>query len=59
MSKPIKSKRVAEHREGNSVRFELYGLEVVEKQVTASGKSGRVYLPVKWLGKRVKIIRLA
>ncbi|MCF8032908.1 MAG: DUF2080 family transposase-associated protein [Desulfarculaceae bacterium] len=41
-----------------SVKFELYGLEIVEKQVAASGKSGRVYLPMDWLGKRVKIVRL-
>lgn len=40
------------------VRFELYGEEIVEKQVAASGKSGRVYLPMDWLGKRVKIIRV-
>lgn len=42
----------------NAVRFQLYGEEIVEKQVTASGKSGRVYLPMEWLGKRVKIIRM-
>ncbi len=44
--------------EGKTVKFELYGEEIVEKQVAASGGSGRVYLPVDWLGKRVKIIRV-
>ncbi|MCB2228261.1 MAG: DUF2080 family transposase-associated protein [Desulfarculaceae bacterium] len=40
------------------VKFEVYGVEIVEKQVAASGKSGRVYLPMEWLGKRVKIVRV-
>ncbi len=48
----------ARFEQGRRVRFELYGLESVEKQVAASGKSGRVYLPMDWLGKRVKIIRV-
>ena len=46
------------NRARNSVRFELNGEEIVEKQVIASGKSGRVYLPMEWLSKRVKIIRV-
>ncbi|MCB2225925.1 MAG: DUF2080 family transposase-associated protein [Desulfarculaceae bacterium] len=51
-------RRGAEKPRVRPVRFELYGEEIVEKQVAASGKSGRVYLPVEWLGKRVKIIRV-
>ena len=43
---------------GDKIRFELRGLEMVDKLVTRSGKSGRVYLPTDWCGKRVKIIRL-
>jgi putative transposon-encoded protein len=39
-------------------RFEIFGAELMEKQVAASGKSGRVYLPAHWLGKKVKIIRV-
>ena len=39
-------------------RFELDGLEELQKVVTRSGKSGRVYLPTPWCGKLVKIIRL-
>ncbi len=41
-----------------SVKFEVYGLEVLEKKVKQSGNSGRIYLPPTWVGKRVKIIRL-
>ncbi|MCB2188991.1 MAG: DUF2080 family transposase-associated protein [Deltaproteobacteria bacterium] len=41
-----------------SVKFEVYGVEVLEKQVRQSGNSGRIYLPPNWVGQRVKIIRL-
>jgi putative transposon-encoded protein len=40
------------------VRLEIYGEEVVEKTVRMSGNSGRVYLPMVWVGRRVKIVRL-
>lgn len=39
-------------------KFVVCGEEMVHKQVTASGGSGRVYLPMGWLGKHVKIVRL-
>ena len=39
-------------------KFELYGQEMIEKSVTRSGKSGRVYVPLEWLGKSIKIIRV-
>lgn len=41
-----------------NVKFKLYGEEVVNKIVSASGKCGRIYLPLGWVGKRVKIIRV-
>ena len=34
----------------------LTGFEMLEKQVTKSGNSGRVYVPIEWMGKKVKII---
>jgi putative transposon-encoded protein len=40
------------------VKFEVYGEEMIEKEVKLSGNSGRVYLPPVWVGHRVKIIRL-
>ncbi|MFH1153961.1 MAG: DUF2080 family transposase-associated protein [Pseudomonadota bacterium] len=40
------------------VKFEVYGEEMVEKNVKSSGNSGRVYLPPEWIGTRVKVIRL-
>ncbi len=40
------------------VKIELLGFEMLEKQITKSGNSGRVYVPIEWVGKRVKIILL-
>jgi putative transposon-encoded protein len=39
--------------------IKLTGFEMLEKQVNQSGNSGRVYVPIEWVGKRVKIILLA
>ena len=41
----------------NKVKFEIFGEEMIEKQVKLSGNSGRVYLPPTWVGHNVKIIR--
>jgi putative transposon-encoded protein len=40
------------------VKFEIYGEEMIEKKVRASGNSGRVYLPPNWVDHHVKIIRI-
>jgi len=37
-------------------KIQLRGFEMLEKQVNKSGNSGRVYVPVEWVGKRVKIV---
>jgi len=39
-------------------KIQLIGFEMLEKQVNKSGNSGRVYVPVEWVGKRVKIVLL-
>ena len=39
-------------------KIQLTGYEMLEKQVNKSGNSGRVYAPIEWVGKRVKIILL-
>ncbi|NIA11487.1 MAG: DUF2080 family transposase-associated protein [Nitrospiraceae bacterium] len=36
------------------VTMEAY--EIIEKVVKTSGNSGRVYVPIDWVGKRVKIL---
>ena len=38
------------------VKLELTGYEMLEKKVNKSGNSGRVYVPIEWIGKKVKII---
>ena len=40
------------------VKFEVYGEEMLEKEIKISGNSGRVYLPSDWVGHKVKIIRI-
>ena len=40
------------------VKFEVFGEEMLEKEVKLSGNSGRIYLPPDWVGHRVKIIRI-
>jgi putative transposon-encoded protein len=42
----------------NKSKFEVYGEEMIEKEVKQSGNSGRVYLPPEWIGKNVKIIQI-
>jgi len=39
-------------------KIELSGYEMLEKDVKKSGNSGRVYVPVEWINKKVKIILL-
>jgi hypothetical protein len=39
-------------------KFGVFGEEMIEKVVKPSGNTGRVYLPLEWVGKHVKIIRI-
>ena len=34
----------------SKVKFEIFGEEMLEKEVKSSGNSGRVYLPPDWVG---------
>ena len=42
----------------DKVKFEVYGEEMIEKEVKLGGNSGRIYLPPDWIGEHVKIIRI-
>lgn len=58
---PVEATRPAERSnemDQNKVKFEIFGEEMLEKEVKPSGNSGRVYLPPDWVGHRVKIIRI-
>ena len=37
-------------------KIRLSGFEMLEKVVNQSGNSGRVYVPVDWIGKKVKVV---
>ncbi len=52
------TERAAPAEDMLKVKFEIYGEELIEKMVKASGNSGRVYLPPDWIGHNVKIIRI-
>jgi hypothetical protein len=39
-------------------RFTIWGSEAKQKQVTRSGKSGRIYLPASWVGKTVMVVKV-
>ncbi|MCK5836217.1 MAG: DUF2080 family transposase-associated protein [Desulfobacula sp.] len=41
----------------SKVKFEIYGEELIEKTVSSSGNSGRVYLPPEWIGTKVKVVK--
>ena len=36
------------------IKIEAY--QIVEKVVKLSGNSGRVYVPIDWVGKKVKVV---
>lgn len=56
-TKEIVSK-MEENNKPPKAKFEVFGEEMIEKEVKQSGNSGRVYLPPEWVGKHVKIIRI-
>jgi hypothetical protein len=42
----------------SKTKFGVFGEEMIEKEVKLSGNTGRIYLPLDWVGKHVKIIRV-
>jgi len=59
MNKKESVKRETKNIETKSlVKFEVWGEEMIEKEVKAAGHSGRVYLPPYWIGHKVKIVRI-
>jgi putative transposon-encoded protein len=53
-----RSGKVPDEMAKGKVKFEVYGEEMLEKKVSLSGNSGRIYLPPDWVGHQVKIIRI-
>ena len=46
------------HEESPKTKFAVFGEEMIEKEVKSSGNSGRIYLPLEWVGKHIKVIRI-
>lgn len=46
---------MAENEPLSKMKSEVQHYQVIEKTVKASGHSGRVYVPIDWVGKKVKI----
>ena len=42
----------------DKVKFEIYGEELISKEVMNNNNIGRVCLPIEWIGKHIKIIRI-
>jgi putative transposon-encoded protein len=38
------------------LEVKLTGYQIIEKVVKTSGNSGRVYVPIEWVGKKVKVV---
>jgi hypothetical protein len=51
-------KKMGVLRKTPKAKFGVFGEEMIEKEVKPAGNSGRVYLPLDWVGKHVKIIRI-
>ena len=57
-SKEKKNSKKTDSTKQFKVKFEVYGEEMIEKEVKSSGNSGRIYLPPNWVGHTVRIIKL-
>jgi putative transposon-encoded protein len=38
------------------MEIKITAFQIVEKTVKQSGNSGRVYVPIEWVGKKVKVV---
>jgi putative transposon-encoded protein len=38
------------------MEIKINGFQIIEKVVKQSGNSGRVYVPIEWVGKKVKVV---
>jgi len=39
-----------------SISMQMEGFEIIEKTAESSGNSGRIYVPKKWIGKKVRAV---
>jgi putative transposon-encoded protein len=53
-----KKVKKAKKKSGQTEKFEIYGDVLIEKTVMPNGRAGRIYLPMEWIGKTVKIVKI-
>jgi putative transposon-encoded protein len=53
-----KKVKKAKKKLNRTEKFEIYGDVLIEKTVMANGRAGRIYLPMEWIGKKVKIVKV-
>ena len=41
-----------------AISMQMEGYEAIEKVAESSGNSGRIYVPKKWIGKKVRAVLL-
>jgi putative transposon-encoded protein len=41
-----------------TISLRMEGFEVIEKVAESSGNSGRIYVPKKWIGKKIRAVRI-
>ena len=56
MKTPNKNEK--DETEKGLMEIKVYGYEAIEKTAMLAGTTSRVYLPVNWSGKKIKIIRM-
>jgi putative transposon-encoded protein len=39
-----------------AISMQMEGFEIIEKVAEAGGNSGRIYVPKKWIGKKVRAV---
>ena len=50
--------RKAKKKLNQTEKFEIYGDVLIEREVKPNGRAGRIYLPMEWIGKKVKIVKI-
>jgi putative transposon-encoded protein len=42
----------------HEMEIRISGYQIIEKTVKQTGNSGRIYVPIDWVGKKVKVVLL-
>ena len=56
MNKTAIKLKKPEKKEKKPIQMSMEGFEVVEKRAESGGNSARIYVPKRWLGKKVRAV---